>query len=188
MPFPGTASPFRGWTNQNVIVLRNLQGIVSRIEGAILYRIGHLDELGEPTDQTTIKVITKEGILKPIPSRAETDFQLKGIKRIIVRDKNVWIGRGKKDDRSIIVIPIISNTPATQNIIENLLLLNISFKETVPLPVKIEALGYKFKRIKNHVQENSVPWSDDLIDLIDMRDLYGLTADRIGEKIVARVG
>jgi len=58
----------------------------------------------------------------------------------------------------------------------------------VSLPVKIQALGYKVKRIKNHVQENSVTWSDELIDLIEMRDIFGLPADRIGDKIVAKVG
>ncbi|MBW1842136.1 MAG: SIS domain-containing protein, partial [Deltaproteobacteria bacterium] len=89
-------------SNSNIIVLRNLQGITSKIEGAIFYRIGSLDFLGDPTDESTIEVIKKEGVLKPIPSRVETDTRLKGTKKIIVRQKNVYIGKGRKDDRSII--------------------------------------------------------------------------------------
>ena len=41
-------------TSSNIIVLKNLQQIVSRIEGVILYQIGNLDLLGEPTPTTTI--------------------------------------------------------------------------------------------------------------------------------------
>ena len=136
-------------TNKNIIVLKNLQKIVAGIKGAILYRIGGLNLLGEPTDATTIEIVKKDGVLKPIPSRVETDPLLKGTKRIIVREGNVYIGIGRKDDRSMIVIPIISASPATANLIENILLLNISFKENVSLDIKIKALGGKYERIKN---------------------------------------
>ncbi|MGD8769796.1 MAG: SIS domain-containing protein, partial [Desulfobacterales bacterium] len=173
--------------NRNIMVLKNLQGIVSRIKGAIFYRIQGLNVLGEPTDQTTIEIIKKEGTLKPIPSRVETDRLLKGTKRIIVREGNVYIGIGRKDDRSIIVIPIISTSAATPNLIEHILLLNISFKENVPLDVKIKALGGKYERIKNIVQENSVVWDEQYIDLVGMKELFGISAEKIGEFIVSRV-
>ena len=39
-----------------------------------------------------IEIVKKEGVLKPIPSRVETDTILKGTKRIIVREGNVYIG------------------------------------------------------------------------------------------------
>ncbi len=173
--------------NRNIIVLKNLQEIVSGIKGAIFYRIGGLNLLGEPTDETTIEIIKKEGVLKPIPSRVETDSRLKGTKRIIVREGNVYIGKGRKDDRSIIVIPIISASPATPNMIEYLLLLNVVFKEQVPLDVKIKALGGKYERIKNIVQENSVVWNDKYIELVEMHLLFGISAEKIGELIVAQV-
>ena len=53
--------------------LKILQGIVSDIKGAIFYGIQGLNVLGEPTDQTTIEIIKKDGTLKPITSRVETD-------------------------------------------------------------------------------------------------------------------
>jgi len=173
--------------NRNIIVLKNLQEIVSDIKGAIFYRIGGLNLLGEPTDETTIEIIKKDGVLKPIPSRVETDSLLKGTKRIIVREGNVYIGKGRKDDRSIIVIPIISASPATPNMIEYMLLLNISFKENVPLTVKIKALGGKHERIKNIVQENSVVWDERHIELVEMKDLFGISAEKIGEFIISRL-
>jgi glucosamine--fructose-6-phosphate aminotransferase (isomerizing) len=172
---------------QNVIVLKNLQDIISGIEGAILYKIDSLNILGEPTDETTIEVIEKRGILKPIPSRVESDTQLKGTKRIIVRKGNVYIGKGRKDGRSILVIPATSPSPTGPNIIQNLLLLNISFKTDSPLPVKIKALGGKYEHIKNIVQENSVPWKNDYLNLVAMEELFGRSAEKIGEYIVSRV-
>ena len=173
--------------NRNIMVLKNMQEIVSDIKGAIFYRIGGLNVLGEPTDHTTIEIIKKDGTLQPIPSRVETDSLLKGTKRIIVREGNVYIGKGRKDDRSIIVIPVISNSPATPNLIEYILLLNISFKENIPLDIKIKALGGKYERIKNIVQENSVVWDDPYIELVGMKELFGISAEKIGEFIVSRV-
>ncbi|MEJ2096636.1 MAG: SIS domain-containing protein [Deltaproteobacteria bacterium] len=171
----------------NVIVLKNLQQIIESIQGGILYKIAALNILGEPTEDTTIEVIDKKGVLKPIPSRVETDYQLKGTKRIIVRQGNVYIGKGRKDNRNILVIPLISKAPTGSNIIENLLLLNISFKNDAPLPVKIKALGGKFEHIKNIVQENSVPWDDAYLNLPAMEELFGRSAEKIGEFIVAKI-
>jgi len=172
-------------TPNNIIVLRNVQEIVADVKGAILYRIKGLDLLGEVTDKTTIEIIKKEGVLKPILSRVEMDNRLKGTKRIIVREKNIYIGKGRKDNRSIVVTPITSSSHAKTNVIEYLLLLNVSFKDNVPLASKIKALGGKYERIKNIVQENSVPWEDKFIELVDMKELFGSSAEKIGEYIVS---
>ncbi|OIN96563.1 MAG: glutamine--fructose-6-phosphate aminotransferase [Deltaproteobacteria bacterium CG1_02_45_11] len=173
-------------TNKNVIVLKNLQDIVYQIKGAILYRLGNLNILGEPTDETIIEVIKKEGVLATIPSRVETDPRLKGTKKIIVREGNVYIGQGRKDNRSIIVIPLLSASSAAPNLIDGLLLLNISFTKNVSLSTKIKALGGKYEHIKNIVQENSVGWDDKYIDLVAIEELFGRSAEKIGEYIVSQ--
>jgi glucosamine--fructose-6-phosphate aminotransferase (isomerizing) len=173
--------------NRNILVLKNLQHIVADIKGAILYRIGGLNLLGEPTDTTTIDILRKEGVLQSIPSRVETDRALKGTKRIVVSQGNVYIAKGRKDDRSIIIIPAISGDPAAPSRIELLLLLHIGFKEVVPLPLKIKALGGKYEHIKNIVQENSIAWSDELLEQLPMEELFGVSAEKIGEMIVAKI-
>ena len=173
-------------TTGNIIVLRNLQGLVADIKGAIRYRIANLNLLGEPTDDTTIHVERKDGVLAPIPSRVETDTQLKGTKRIIVRQGNVYIGKGRKDDRSILVIPTISTNPSTPNFIDHLLLLNVEFEKSVPLAMKVKALGGKYEHIISIVQENSVPWKDEYLEWVAMDELFGLSAEKIGESIVAQ--
>jgi glucosamine--fructose-6-phosphate aminotransferase (isomerizing) len=174
-------------TNSNIVVLKNLQGIVGQINGAIFYTIDGVNLLGEPTDETTIQIVKKTGELAPIPSRVETDFRLKGTKRIIVRQGNVYIGKGRKDNRSILVIPVISTSPEKPNIIENLLLLNIGFKAEATLEIKAKALGGKYEHIKNIVQENNISWKDLYLDLVPMEDLFGLSAEKVGEVIQSRL-
>jgi len=173
--------------NRNVLVIKNLQAIVSEIKGSILYRIDGLNLLGDLTDETTIELLSKAGVLEPIPSRVETDHQLKGTKRIIVRQGNVYIGKGRKDNRSILVIPAISASPDRPNIIEYLLLLNIGFRSDVPLPAKVKALGGKFEHIQNLVNENSIPWEDAYLELLPIEELFGRSAEKIAEYIVSRI-
>jgi len=173
-------------TPSNTLVLKNLQEIISRIEGSITYRIERLDLLGEPTQETTIHVLHKDGILAEIPSRVETDNRLKGTKRIIVRAGNVYIGKGRKDDRSILVIPVLSTDPEAPNRIAHLLLLNVGFRDAVPLADRIKALGGKFEHIKNIVQENSLLWEDAYLDEVPIEELFGRSAEKIAEVIVSR--
>ncbi len=172
-------------TANNILVLKNLQEIVASIGGSILYRINKLNLLNELTDETTIEVLEKKGVLKPIPSRVETDTALKGTKRIIVQKGNVYIGKGRKDSRSILITPVISASSDSPNIIENLLLLNISFHNNVPLPLIIKALGGKYEHIKNIVMENSVPWEDSYLQHLEMDELFGKSAEKSGETILA---
>ncbi|SMC75853.1 glucosamine--fructose-6-phosphate aminotransferase (isomerizing) [Desulfocicer vacuolatum DSM 3385] len=170
-------------TNRNVMVIRNLQEVISKINGALLYRISGLTLLGEETPDTRIEVIRKTGTLTSEVSRAETDHRLKGTKNIIVREGNVYIGKGRKDGKSILVIPVISSLPGT-SAIEFLLSLNVSFKDMreVPLIKRIKALGGKFIRIKDTVLESDkIKWDDTLLNLIPMEDLFGDSAEKIAD-------
>jgi glucosamine--fructose-6-phosphate aminotransferase (isomerizing) len=172
--------------NRNVLVLKNLQNVVEKIEGSILYAIDKLNVLGELTEETTIKIVRKGGVLATLPSRVEADHRLKGTKKIIVRQGNVYIGKGRKDDRSIIVIPIISGRTKL-NTIDYLLLLNIRFKAEIPLAAKVKALGGKYEHIKNIVQENSIEWDDTYLEKVATDELFGRSAEKIGEFIIKQV-
>jgi len=173
-------------TTTNIIVLKNLQTVIDQIEGSVLYRIDGLSLLGEPTDDTTIEVLKKGGDIADVPSRVESDKRLKGTKRIIVRQGNVYIGKGRKDERSILVIPILSTSADSPNKIEFLLLLHVSFKQTIPLENKIKALGGKYEHVKNIVQENSIAWQDQYLEKVEIDELFGRSAEKIGEYIVAQ--
>jgi len=174
-------------TARNVIVFKNLQEVVSGINGMTLYRIDGLNLLGEPTDKTTITVVKREGTSAALPSRVDKDSVLKGTKKIIVNEGNVYIGKGRKDERSMIVTPILSASPSAPNTIGFLMLSDVSFKENVPLSAKIKALGGKYERIVDTVQENSIVWEDNHLELVEISDLFGLSAEKIGDFIVSRL-
>jgi len=173
-------------TNPNIIVLKNLQGIIEQIEGSTLYRIDGLSVLGEPSEDTTIEVIKKRGDIADVPSRVETDNRLKGTKRIIVRQGNVYIGKGRKDERRIMIIPILTTSNTGPNRIEFLLLLHVSFRQDTTLDTRIKALGGKYEHIKNIVQENSIIWQDRFLDLLEIEELFGRSAEKIADFIVSR--
>jgi glucosamine--fructose-6-phosphate aminotransferase (isomerizing) len=172
-------------TINNVMVIKNLQGIISAINGTTLYRISGINLLGEPADETTIEVIGKTGTSASLKSRAEKDQALKGTKKIIVQRGNVYIGMGRKDNRSILVIPIISSDSARPNTIEYLFLLDIQFNEQVTIPAKVKALGGKYEHIKNLVLEYYQTWDDAYLERVPMRELFGLSAEKISESIVS---
>ena len=174
-------------TAKNIIVLKNLQDIVAQVAGSVIYRIEGLNLLGEPVEDTTVQVVAKKGVVEKIPSRVETDTTLKGTKRIIVRQGNVYIGKGRKDERSIVVIPILSSSPSSPNIIEYLVLLHISFKQDISLTTRVKALGGKYEHIKNIVQENSITWEDRLLERIETEELFGRSAEKVSEFIVSQI-
>ena len=174
-------------TNMNIIVLKNLQSIIDQVTGSTIYRIDGLSVLGEPAENTTIEVIRKTGGIVDLPSRVEKDNRLKGTKRIIVRQGNVYIGKGRKDERSILIIPVLTTSRNTPNRIEFLFLLHVSFKARVNLDSKIKALGGKYEHIKNIVQENSIIWQDQHLELVEIGELFGRSAEKIGEYIASQL-
>ncbi len=123
-------------TNKNVLVIKHLQAVISQVKGALLYQIRGLNLLGEVTDKTSIHVVEKTGVLEHETSRIETDHTLKGTKNIIVREGNVYIGKGRKDRRNILIVPVLSPSPETPNIIEYLLSLNVDFLASDQVPLR----------------------------------------------------
>ncbi len=177
-------------TNKNVLVIKNLQEVIAGINGAFLYQISGLSLLGDVTEETKIRIVNKTGLLKNDTSRVETDSKLKGTKNIIVREGNVYIGKGRKDNKNILVIPGISSNPATPNIIEYILSLNIRFKTSndVPLLKKIKALGGKYNRLKDWILESdNIKWDDKYLNLVEVETLFGDTAEKVVEQIIDKI-
>jgi glucosamine--fructose-6-phosphate aminotransferase (isomerizing) len=174
-------------TISNIMVLRNLQRVIDQVKGMTLYRISGINLLGEPTDETRLHIVRKEGSSAAIPSRSEADNTLKGTKKIIARQGNVYIGKGRKDDRSLLIIPLISTDPGRPNTIEHLMLLEVGFREEVDLAAKVKALGGKHEHIKNLVQENNIQWRDEYLELVEMPELFGRSAEKVSEMILAEL-
>lgn len=173
-------------TNSNIVVLKNLQPVLENIDGMLLYKIEGLDSLGNVTNATTIQAVQKFGGAAKITSRTDIGIKLSGSKNLIIqRGGNVYIGKGRKDARSILVIPVLSAEKNRSNVIDYLILLHISIKESLPVNVKVKALGGKFDHIKNIVEENIIVWDDNYLDFIKNEDLFGYSAEKIAEDIIA---
>ena len=171
-------------TNKNVIVLKNLQDVISKVKGETLYAISSLSYTGEPIDDSMIEVVKKRGSSSGLTSRAETDTRLRGTKNIIVKAGNVFIGKGKIDNRSILVVPLMKRGPN----IDHLLLLDVGFRKEMDLSKKLKALGDKLTHIKNIVEETDLSWQDAYLNLLDVEDLFGKSAEKIAESIIASAG
>jgi glucosamine--fructose-6-phosphate aminotransferase (isomerizing) len=170
-------------TASNILVLRRLQEVISEISGTTLYRIEGLNILGEPVEESAIYLEKKEGSSEGLVSRVESDHRLRGTKRIIVKEGNVFIGKGKTDNRSILLVPVMS---ADVNI-NHLLLFNVQFKKEVDVQKKAQALGGKYNGIRNMTEEITRIWDDDYLDLLAIEDLFGLSAEKISERLAAIV-
>jgi glucosamine--fructose-6-phosphate aminotransferase (isomerizing) len=165
----------------NVVVLRRLQEVVGAINGTTLYRIAGLNLLGKPVDTSTIALEHKAGSSALLPSRVESDTRLRGTKRIIVQNGNVFIGKGRRDQRSILVIPLMS----TATTIDYLLLLHVGFRPDVALDKKVAALGGKYQHIRHLVEETRFTWHDDYLNRLEMEELFGWSAEKVSERILA---
>jgi glucosamine--fructose-6-phosphate aminotransferase (isomerizing) len=170
-------------TTSNILVLRRLQAIVSEVKGATVYRVEGLNILGEPDDESSIHVVTKTGTSESLVSRVESDSSLLGTKRIIVKNGNVFIGSGKRDNRSILAVPLISSGTA----IDHLVLFHIGFEQALDLQKKVDALGGKYQHIRNLIEETSLVWEDAYLDMLPIEDLFGMSAEKVSEKIATRL-
>ena len=70
--------------------------------------------------------------------------------------------------------------------VDHLLLLDIGFREKIDLSNKIKALGDKFIHIKNIVEETNLPWHDEHLNLLNVEELFGNSAEKIAECIISR--
>ena len=175
-------------STKNILVLRQAEKIVAEIKGSILYKIEGLDVLGNPTDVTTISVVEKTGVSREYESRTETDHTLQGLKRIIAREKNIFIGYGRRLQENLIILPILSQpTGKSATVISNLLLLHVLIKEDIRVDDAQKALGGKLERIQNLLQEYSIPWNNPLFTKLPMADWFGLSAEKIADTIAQSI-
>jgi glucosamine--fructose-6-phosphate aminotransferase (isomerizing) len=84
------------------------------------------------------------------------------------------------------IIPILTTSNTGPNRIEYLLLLHVSFRQDIALDTRIKALGGKYEHIKNIVQENSITWKDSFLDLLEIEELFGRSAEKTADFIVSR--
>jgi glucosamine--fructose-6-phosphate aminotransferase (isomerizing) len=169
---------------KNVLTISRIQPAIATLNGYTLYGINNLDAEGNPVDTSTITIMNRGGLSLTMKSRTEKSGNLMGTKRTIVSTGQVYIGRGKSDGASIVVIPLLGD----KGRIGSLLLIHVEFNETLSVKGKKEVLGYKFNDIRNLVNEYNLPWDDRYLENISTGILLGETVEVIAGQIRKSLG
>ncbi len=167
-------------TYKNIISIGRMQPAISAVKGHTLYGVSNLDEVGNPKDDSAIVILEKGGVARQMKSRAEKSRQLMGTKRTIVSTANVYVGRGKLDGASVLILPLLGE----KGFAEKLLLLHIEYNDLLPLAEKTDALGYRYNDIRNMVSEYNIAWRDEYLEKIPLADLFGETIEHLAGRIV----
>ncbi len=163
--------------------LNRIQESVAEIQGYTLYGINHLDADGSPGEDATISILKRGGISREMTSRADTSNRLMGTKKIMARARRLYIGRGKLDGMSILILPVLGEG----NAVRSLLLVHVVFNEALPLKKKIDILGVKYHDIRNLTNEYNLPWEDVYLEAIPLEDLLGEAVETLVEEIRERI-
>jgi glucosamine--fructose-6-phosphate aminotransferase (isomerizing) len=166
-------------TYKNVLALRRINQAVATVRGYTVYDIKNLDAEGNPDENTVIAVLKKGGTARRMASRTETWSPLMGTKRTIVSTGHVYIGKGKSDGASIVVLPLLGEN----NFVSILLLIHVDYNESLSVREKKEVLGYRYNDIRNLVNEYNVNWDDHYLEKIPLADLLSEPVEGIASRI-----
>jgi glutamine---fructose-6-phosphate transaminase (isomerizing) len=173
-------------TYKNVMTVSRIQPVISAVRGYTIYDISNLDAQGNPAEDSTINILKKDGVAKQMASRTETSKLLMGTKRTIVSTGHIYVGKGKADGASIVILPLRGKN----DFIINLLLLHVDYNELLPLREKKKVLGYRYNDIRNLVNEYNINWDDGYLEKIPLADLFSepveILAGRIKQWAVAK--
>jgi glucosamine--fructose-6-phosphate aminotransferase (isomerizing) len=161
---PVDAIPYR-----DTVLMRSLNSVVESVAGATSYEVEGLGALGEPSDDSTVKVLAKVGIAREMTSRADTSAPLVGNKEWSVRSGSMYLGRGSRDRRPIAIVPVVP-----RGRVEKLVLLHLEFHSDVTRQQKVavlQDLRQKYENLKSLVTERDVAWQDSFLDPIDVEEL-----------------
>jgi glucosamine--fructose-6-phosphate aminotransferase (isomerizing) len=167
---------------REILTISRIQPAIAKIKGYTLYEVNHLDEQGNPANNSTIAVCAKGGVAAKMKSRADNPTALMGVKRTIVSTGHVYLGRGKTDNAPIVIIPLRGE----KTTVNNLLLIHVQFNESLELPDKIAVLGYRYNDIRNLIDEYNFPWNDRYLEDIELESLFSEPIEVIVSLIKSR--
>ncbi len=167
---------------REIMTISRIQPAIERIKGYTLYEVNHLDEQGNPADNSAIAVCAIGGMAAKMKSRADSPTALMGVKRTIVSTGHVYLGRGKTDNAPIVIIPLSGEKTA----VSNLLLIHVQFNENLKLADKIASLGYRYNDIRNLIDEYNLQWNDRYLEDIPLESLFSEPIEAIVGLIKSR--
>jgi glucosamine--fructose-6-phosphate aminotransferase (isomerizing) len=154
-----------GLSYRSLRALGALDPAVEEVLGYTRYRIE-----GDPTsDAALIEIIDRAGIATGIPSRVEREPLLRGTKRLVADEREVFVGRGRNDGRSVILVPEVKGAQAV-----GIALLHVRFHNTLQADVMRGVLqGYRnrYAALKGAVTEVEPNFDERILERIDVLDV-----------------
>ncbi len=150
-------------------VVADLDPAVAAVVGYTRYAIE-----GDPSSDegASITIVDRGGISREVPSRVERNSQLVGTKRRIASEREVLVGRGRSDGRTVIFVPEVKGGTCT-----GITLLHVRFHDRLPAATMRGVLqGYdrRYDRLVDWVTETEGTFRDDLLADLPVADLLTL--------------
>jgi glucosamine--fructose-6-phosphate aminotransferase (isomerizing) len=138
--------------------LADIDPAVAEVVGFIRYRVE-----GDPTldGDATHVVVDRGGVALGFPSRSERDPVLSGTKHQVALDRELLVARGRRDGRTIVIVPEVKDGATT-----GITLLHVHLHDRLPASTARSVMqGYRgrFAALRDAVTETEPVFREDLL-------------------------
>ncbi|MGH9136658.1 MAG: SIS domain-containing protein, partial [Acidimicrobiales bacterium] len=154
-------APRDALTYKTLRTLAELDPAVAEVTGFIRYRVEGDVIGGQEEGAATAVVVDRGGIAREIPSRTERDPALRGTKHTVALERDVFVTKGRRDGRTIVLVPEVKDAAAT-----GITLLHVRFHDRLPAATARGVLqGYRgrFGALRDAVLETEPSFRDDVL-------------------------
>jgi glutamine---fructose-6-phosphate transaminase (isomerizing) len=167
-------------TYKNLRTLADVSPAVEEVVGYTRYRIEGTVDARSGSGGATITVVDRGGIARDLPLRTEQNPVLRGTKHQVAADQEVLVGRGRSDDRTIVIVPEVKDGVAT-----GITLLHVHFAERLSVASARGVLaGYRRRlaALRDAVTETEPTFRDDLLAEVPVVDLLTLPVSLLADR------
>jgi glucosamine--fructose-6-phosphate aminotransferase (isomerizing) len=158
--------------------LATLDVAVAEVLGFTRYRIeGRVDDDHHPA---RVVVVDRGGLSRELPSRTESQPELRGTKHRVAFERLVTAARGRNDGRTLVIVPEVKDKQCT-----GLTLMQVRFHDHLPPTAMRSVLqGYRsrFSALKDAVTETEPSFRDDLLGTISVVDLLTEPVNNLADR------
>ncbi len=152
----------RDWlTYRTLRTLAEISPAIAAVVGFTRYRIEGRAGAEATEGAATITVLDRGGIARDIASRTDRSPELRGTKRRVAYERELLVGRGRGDNRPIVIVPEVKDGEAT-----GITLLHVRFADQLPAPAVRGVLqGYRnrYAVLRDAVLETEPTFREDLL-------------------------
>ena len=137
---------------------------IDAVTGWIRYSID-----GDAEGDARLAIVDRGGVARDLPSRVDRDPVLKGSKHLVATDQRVLVTRGRRDDRTVVIVPEIKDKQTV-----GITLFHVQLHKTVPAAVARSVLdGYRnrYATLHDYVLETEPTFREDLLGELPLLDL-----------------